>query len=444
MQSPSIYRILLAWENEGEILRYKQIKQFAVEKGILTETNDRSLSRWLKKLVQEDLLEKTENGYALKVKPKVYQVFDYINELRQNSSDQIYDGEIGGWISHLCALTYLSFDETLIKTKEERIAFDTISIRIGELFWALYELRNILLKRHCGLPRLRLPDPVIRETFLGMLVQSIGEHCETEKLVSNYSRCMIPERKEMFDYLWDTNRKKIGVNDEILLEPDLFLNEIEKDPELYRKELKKEAFIDLDKYSAEELLEKLKRIKNWIRKNHEKELKEQHGFSYTAEESELESNYRNAVLAKVAEGIKARHSTTEDFAIIVTRHPATLDEYYTPEHILREAIDWVKHPPDDDWGKRIWKETYDDEKTFEGMVAEHLVAFGWRHPVRTYAKMRLTPWIKKGLAGVGDFQTILKLYSQKRKQKLKEDRKRTSQFLSEMSEFSKKNASKNR
>jgi hypothetical protein len=438
MQSPNIYRVLSAWKNEGEILRYKQIKQFAVKKGLVTETNDRSLSRWLKKLVQEDLLEKTEKGYTLKAKPKVYQVFDYLNELRQNSADQIYDGEIGGMISHVCALTYLSFDETLIKTKEERIAFDTISVRIGELFWALYELRNILLKRHCGLPRLKLPDEVIRETFLGMLVESIGKHHETEELVSNYSSHMIPAQKKNFDYLWDINRKKSGVNDEIFLETDLLLTKIEKDPESYKKELKKRASIDLDKYSAEELLEKLARIRNWVSKNHEKEMKEKHCFSYTIEESELESNYRKAVLAKVTEGIRARHSTTVDFAIIATRHPATLDEYYTPEHILREAIEWAKKPPEDDWGKNIWKEICDDEKTFEGMVAERLVVFGWHHPAGTYAKMRLTPWIKRELAGVGDFHTILKLYSQKRKLKLKEDRKRINRFLSKMSEFSKK------
>jgi hypothetical protein len=435
MQSPNIYRILSAWGNEGEILRYKQIKQFAVKKGIITATNDRSLSRWLKKLVQEDLLEKTEKGYGLKAKPKVYQVFDYINELRQNSGNQIYDGEVGGLISHVCAQTYLSFDETLIKTKEERIAFDTISVRIGELFWALYELRNTLLKRNCGLPRLRLPDEVIRETFLGVLVQNISEHCETETLVNNYSRYMFPPAKEIFDCLWDINHRKMRASDEILLEADLFFPEIEKNPESYKKELKKRAHIDLDKYSAEELLEKLVQIRNWIRKNHEKEMKEEHCFSYSAEESEDECDWRNAVLAKVAEGIKARHSTTENFAIIVTRHPATLDEYYTPEHILYEAIKWAKKMPEDDWEKKFWKEIWNDEESFEGVVAERLVTFGWRRPVRTYARMRLTPWINRELTGVGDFQKILKLYSQKRKLKLKEHEQGISRFLKEMSEF---------
>ena len=442
MQLASHYRILTAWKSEGEILRYKRIKQFAVNKGIISETNDRSLSRWLRKLVQEDLLEKTEKGYALKTKPKVYQVFDYLDELRRNSADQIYDGEIGGMISHICALTYLSFDEKLIRTKEERIAFDTISVRIGELFWALYKLRNTLLKRNCGLPQLKLPEGVVRETFLGMLVESVGKRHATEELVNNYSNQLIPARKKIFDYLWDINRRRSEVNDETFLEPDLFFGKIEKNPESYKKELKKRASIDLDKYSAEELLEKLARTRDWIRKNHEKEMKEQHCFSYTREESELESNYHKAVLAKVAEGIKARHSTTEDFAIVVTRHPATLDDYYTPEHILREAIEWAKKPPEDDWGKSIWKEYWDDEKTFEGMVAERLALFGWHHPVDTYARVRLAPWIERELKGVGDFNTILRLYSQKRKLKLKEERAIRSRFLSEISGFSKREPKK--
>jgi len=270
-----------------------------------------------------------------------------------------------------------------------------------------------------------------------MLVDSIGRHRATENLVSDCSNLIVPERKKDFDYLWDINSRKSKANDETFLEPGLFLSNIEKNPEFHKKELKKRASIDLDRYSAEELLDKLARTRDWIRKNHEKEIKEQHGFAYTREESELESGYHKAVLVKVAEAIKARHSTTEDFAIIATRHPATLDDYYTPEHILREAIEWAKRPPEDDWGKRIWKEIWNDEKTFEGMVAERLVLFGRNHPVDTYAKMRIAPWIERELEGVGNLGTILKLYSQKRKLKLKEDKARRSEFLSMMSKFSK-------
>ena len=68
------------------------------------------------------------------------------------------------------------------------------------------------------------------------------------------------------------------------------------------------------------------------------------------------------------------------------------------------------------------------------MVAERLVLFGGRFPVRTYAKMRLSPWLKKELNGFGDFQTILKLYSKKQRIKLCDDRKKRNLFLDEISD----------
>lgn len=420
MQTSKIDAILSAWKDEGEILRYKHIKQFLVRKGIIKETNDRSPSRWLKNLVKNGLLEKTEKGYALKKRPKVYQVFDYLNELRQKYGDHIYEGEIGGFISHLCALTYLNFDETLIKTEEERIAFNTLSIRIGELFWALYELRNAILKRRCGLAQLKLPDIVIRESFFGLLNRSIGEHRSTEEIVKKYSRYLIKMSKKDFDLIWKNNGPQ-GESFTDLLD-DFIFDKTEKDIRGYKKYLKEKASINLDNYTIEELVKKFIQINNWIKKNHEKEMEERHSFSLTMEESELESNYRTAILTKVAEGINALRTNTEDFAVIITRHPATMNEYYTPEHILKEAIEWARKPPEDPWGKRIWQEIHEKEKTFEGIVAEWLITFG-RFDVRTYAKMRNLPWVKREMSKYGDFGTILKLYSKKRKEYLRRRRK---------------------
>jgi hypothetical protein len=348
-------------------------------------------------------------------------VFDYLNELRQKYGDHIYEGEIGGMISHLCALTYLNFDETLIKTEEERIAFSTLSIRTGELFGALYELKNVVLKRRCGLAQLKLPDNVIRESFFGMLDRSIGEHQATEEIVRDHSRRLTQALKKDFDRLWEINRPQ-GEDITDFLEPELFFDRIEKNTEGFRKQLKKTGSIDLDKYTTEKLVEKSVQITKWINKNHEKEMQEHHSFAYTTEESELESNYRTAILTKVAEGINALRTNTEDFAVIITRHPATMNEYYTPEHVLHEAIEWARRPPEDGWEKEIWQEIHDEEKTFEGMVAERLITFG-RFPARTYARMRSFQWLRRDLSGYGDFGTILKLYSKKRKKHLQDQKK---------------------
>jgi hypothetical protein len=157
-------------------------------------------------------------------------------------------------------------------------------------------------------------------------------------------------------------------------------------------------------------------------------MQKKHFFAYAPEESELESNYRTAILTKVAKGIKALRTSTEDFAMIITRHPETMNEFYTPEHILHEAIEWALKPPEDDWGKKIWQESHEEEKTFEGMVAEHLSIFGWRFPRSTYAKMRSLPWLRRELEARGDFSKILKLYSKKRRKRLEHDKKAMSAF----------------
>ena len=128
MDPSKIDAIISAWREEGEILQYSQVKQHLVDKGIINKTNDRSLSRWLKKLIQEGTLKKTSEGYSLAMKPKEYQVFDYINELREKYGNYIYEGEVGGFISHVCALTYLNFDETLLQKFDEKLAFNSISV----------------------------------------------------------------------------------------------------------------------------------------------------------------------------------------------------------------------------------------------------------------------------------------------------------------------------
>lgn len=68
-----------------------------------------------------------------------------------------------------------------------------------------------------------------------------------------------------------------------------------------------------------------------------------------------------------------------------------------------------------------------DEKTFEGMVAERLITFG-RFPVKTYAKIRSFPWVKRELSGFGDFKVILEIYSKKRMKRLQDDKKAISAF----------------
>lgn len=418
MRREVIDTILSAWTPRDECLTYSQIKHHIASKGLIKETNDRSLSRWLGNLVKDGVLRKTEEGYFAETKPKAYQVFDYLNELRHKYPKYIYEGEVGGWISHICALTYLNFDETLIQKTDEKIAFDIISTRIGELFEALYLLRNGILKRRCGLASLRFNDIAVREVLFGFLIKSISENCETEEIVKKYSRLLEKNEKLLFDGVWQKNKGTYDCMDQF--EDYIGFDKIEGNPEIYKKYLKDES-LDIDKYSVETLIDKYVKINKRIEQKHKPKASQQmYSYTLTREESELENNYRTAILTKVAECIKALETSTEDFGIIITRHPATMEEYFTPEHILYESMKWAASPPDEEVLKKIWQEIHDEEN-FEGMVAERLSNYNNINSEIIEA-LRSKTWVKNELSKYGTFDEILKLYTQKRNKRLRENR----------------------
>lgn len=431
MQRQTIDAILSVWKPEDECLTYTQIKQRVVEKGLISETNDRSLSRWLGNLVEDGLLRKTEEGYFLETKPKAYQVFDYLNELRQKYPDYIYEGEVGGWISHICALTYLNFDEILIHQMDEKMAFDVISTRIGELFEALYLLRNDLLKRRSGLSKLKLSDWVVREAFFGFLVKSIGEHHATEEITEKYLQNLGRIESKMFNHIWAENKPKDDYDYINHLGQDFFFEHVEEDPQSYKKYLKAES-LKIDKYSIEELIDKYIKIQKSIEKKYESgkldNSEEMRGYSLTEEESDLENTYRTAILVKVAEAMKALKTNTEDFAVIITRHPATMNQYYTPEHILYETMEWAREPPKEEVLRKWWHESMKEEKTFESMVAERLSHYNNLNK-EIIESLRSKPWVRNELSKLGSFDEILRLYVKKRKRYLRESEKQIKSFF---------------
>lgn len=424
MRREIIDAILSTWAPTAERLTYSQIKQRLVEKNLIKVTNDRSLSRWLNKLTKEGTLRKTNEGYYLETKPKGYQVFDYLAELRQKFPNYIYEGEVGGWISHICASTYLNFDDTLIQKIDEKLAFNLISTRMGELFEALYILRNDILKRRCGLAQSKLNDIVVREALFGLLNRSIGEHQATEELVEKYEESFRSPEKKMFDLIWNANKQTEDTDYLDFLGEDSFLQYVEEDPSGYKKFLKSDSLKKIDKYSIEELIDKYIKIQKNIEKKHESSANEEEeiGYSLTMEESELENTYRTAIIVKVAESLKALETNTEDFAVILTRHPATMNQYYTPEHILYEVMQWAVKPPEEEFLKNVWQEFRDKEKTFESMVAERLSMYNSLNK-EVLESLKSKHWIKNELSQFGDFKEIIRLYDVKKKKQLRERNK---------------------
>lgn len=431
MRQRTIDAILTVWKPNEAFLTYTQIKQRVVEKGLIKETNDRSLSRWLSKLVDDGMLKKTEGRYFLETKPKAYKVFDYLNELRQKYPDYIYEGEVGGWISHVCALTYLNFDETLIRQIDEKMAFDIISTRIGYLFEALYLLKNDVLKRRSGLSQLRLNDWVVREAFFGLLTRSIGEHHATDEITQKYSKTLGKIESEMFDNIWAENKHKGDIDYLEFLGQDSFFDYVEEDPQGCKKHLKEES-LKIDKYTIEELIDKYIKNQKKIEKKYESDklddTKGIHSHSLTEEESSLENTYRTAILVKVAEAMKALKTSTEDFAVVITRHPGTMHQYYTPEHILYETMEWARKPPEEEILKKWWHEWMKEEKTFESMVAERLSRYNSLNE-EVLESLRSKPWVRNELSKLGSFDEILRLYGEKRKRYLIESEKEIERFF---------------
>lgn len=422
--------IVSAWQEEGEVLSYSQIKDYLVRRGIISETNDRSPSRWLKRLVESGVLKKTDSGYALEAKPKAYQTFDYLHEIRQKYGRHIYEGEIGTWISHVCAMTYLNFEEDFFQELYEKAALETISIRLGELFWALFELRNYGIRKQSGWKRIELPDTVIREVFFAMLTESIGAHRSTDEIRRRFLTMLGSRQRSQFQKLWKKHKLNRKERSYHFLLSDFFLADtLPENISSFKRKLKKTSKIDIDNYTTDELVQKLIDINEWIERNHEQEMQTKHdgeltGYAFTQEESELEASYRMAIMAKIAEKVKELGTDMEDFAIVLTRHPATMNQYCTPEHILYEAMEWARKPPDDEALSRLWHEVYEREKTFEGMVADHLVTMGGRD-IQVYEALKSKPWVRMELAKHGSLDKILEIYSKKRKRNHRQRHKKS-------------------
>jgi hypothetical protein len=139
---------------------------------------------------------------------------------------------------------------------------------------------------------------------------------------------------------------------------------------------------------------------------------------YKAEEVDTESQLRVAILIKVAEKIRKMNIDLDDFAIILARHPFTMDRYNSAEHSLYDAMKWVSEgPPKDALLKRVWLREKRECETNEAMIASRLLTsahFG----VKEYRSLQSKPWVLKELNKIASLEDILRIYERKLKQKL--------------------------
>jgi len=420
--------IISAWSTENEPLKFNKIVEHLLKKGVIrSDKNHASVSRWLGKLESEKVLEKIEEGYKLNLKPKEYILFDYLNELRQKYKGRYYLSDIGGSLWKGAVLAMLGFPQEGAKDIETWLATEILSIRIGELFMALERLRNTILQRKAGLP-IPMPDDVDREVFFAFLDKSIGEEGTTDELVKRY-------RKQLMKYYdisykmfstafyaswahnyFDKPKPKASFFLEHLSETTSDLDEVRQHTDSLKQGLAAEGFI-VDNHNLEGpdgLLSKLESVSKKI--FGEKP-------DYVSEDLDLESKLETAVLVKTAEKIKEIDIDFDDFAVILTRHPATMSRYYTAEHVLYDAMKWATEEPSEDGiskgvFRQAWLREKAESKTPEVMISNYLFNNAHFNP-DDYRDLRGKPWVVKELSKHADFDKIVSKYERKLKTKLR-------------------------
>lgn len=414
-----------AWSLEKPVLSFTEIVNHLHEKGIVKKKHHKTVSNWLKKLIKEKIVKKVQDGYKLMLKPEEYQLFNYLSNLRNKYEGYVYHGEVGGILWKMCMLNILGFpteiQAQIFKDQEADIALNMLLIRLGEIFGALEALRNIIVERMAGLP-VSMVDIIDREVFFAFLTKSINEEGTTDQLMSRYKKNLKEHynigyksffstpyshaAKTYFAHVDGNSSQHLSDGLKAYVENTEMLRQILRNVEDYKERLEKEGF-HVDKHNLkgpQGLIERYFRAS-------EKLETEKHSHK----DVEVWHQLRDAILVKAAENLNNMGGfDLDDFAIIITRHPSTMDRYYTAEHTLYDAMKWAFEEPKSEYPflKRGWLREKKKLKTLEAVIANHLFGVA-HHSVEEYRALRRKPWVIKELCVRADFDEILRIYEKK-------------------------------
>lgn len=219
--------ILSIWPDQNTELTFTQIHRRLIEKGIVEkEKYHYKTNRILKKLGDPDigLVEKVSRGrYRIKVEPKEFQVFDYLQTLRKEcGEDKLnFSSRVGGFFWSLAELFLLGMPEEAMEHPDVDYALDILVVRLANIFQALKDLSTAVVARrdeNTSLLQKSLPPNVIRELLLELLPYYLGSRAgidhdglPTEDL-NNVLKEMIkamPSRTGQGDWMSSTSKKQI-------------------------------------------------------------------------------------------------------------------------------------------------------------------------------------------------------------------------------------------
>lgn len=155
--------VLSLWQNEGDILKFQQIHESLVNKGIVQKANYRYKTiRILDHLERKGFIEKLGRGrYRIKVDPLEFRLFDTLERIRREKG--MATVSFGGYLWTGAEIHLLGFPEKALSYSYVDFALQYLSARLCRLFAALQELlRMVESKGENGY----LPETVLDELIL--------------------------------------------------------------------------------------------------------------------------------------------------------------------------------------------------------------------------------------------------------------------------------------
>jgi len=397
-------KILGLWSTKPEaFLTHREITSKLEATGVPKQR----ILRGIKRLLQEKKLENQQKGTTSHYRPiyklKEFDTLQYLSALNAAVSGKgmVYDWGVGGGISHTASGTIIGFPP-VEKDKlrpDERLALDTIMVRISELYSALMELRDVLIIRKADCD-VAFSDNLVRQVILECQSRLLDRTMGPTDILRDHLTSSLGEWSEAVGSMCREN--KLGSDDPTqpedtalsftLLQPFDRLLEV-------KKHLLKEGF-DIDHYTLADLADRLRRMQQKTDLEMDRTLdrlkkerpQEMMISAKIPEKLSIDLQLlRRAYAVKLAEEFsKVGLGELQDMALVITRHPNTMENQMTTERMVSEFIEMMREF---------------EQKQIEGLSGEGLAKFlghelgdvYYRFPPDEVNALKDKPWLAQEL-----------------------------------------------
>lgn len=379
---PSVIDTILAiWkENPKAELRFKEIHVILVNSKKTSRENEMKTDRYLKKLIEKDILSKKNKRYTLNIKLEEYETFSYLKELKEKYAD---DGLSYPFQAVSGLMTPFPHEITEI----DKYCLSLIDETLGNLFQALSELKDTIIMRKGGFESAYTQD-TMRCVLLSLIFNSFNDmDTSNQKLYNDLNKLPLDWLNNFLEQ-WKSNLLDAYGEGAELSNTDFYLDtfnkygasdisDIAKEVEIIKCELKKSGF-DVDKLSAGEL--KSMKLK---------------------QESNRQYNIDLGLTIKRIECFIKNGTHWEDFAILMTTPPEIMARYYRAINVVKDLVSkWIHHCKIDDellryFASKLLRHPLDEVKNLDKPGVSNLVGLKDKQIIEIikYHKELMQEWI---------------------------------------------------